>query len=76
MVNDQPHSHAAEDEERDKGEQKPLKVFCSLDPRVNIVYTLGISILSVVRTIVAGQMSQHSLGIRGRGDSGLSTSAT
>ena len=76
MVNYQPHSHAAEDEERDEGEKQPLKVFFSLGPRVNIVHTLGISILSVVRTIVAGQMSQHSLGIRGRGDSGLSTSAT
>ena len=74
MVNDQPHSHAAEDEERDESEQQPLKVLFILDPRVNIVRTLGISILSVVRTIVAGQMSQHSLG--GRGDSGLSTSAT
>ena len=75
-MDDQSHSHAAQDEERDEGEQQPLKVFFGLGPRVNIVHTLGISILSVVRTIVAGQMSQHSLGIRGRGDSGLSTSAT
>ena len=78
MMHNQPHSHAAQDEERNEGEQEPLKAYISslsLDLREDICHTLGISILSVVRTISVGQVSQHSPGIRGHRDSGLSTSA-
>ena len=76
MMHNQPHSHAAQDEERNKGEEEPLKVYISsLDLREDSSHTLGISILSVVRTIAVGQVGQHSPGIRGHRDSGLSTSA-